>query len=166
MLAAEPAVLFLNLYLGLVCEYRAVFPLFLLSLTKFSRFSILSMVRTIPSRLHRHLPLQSWPQRTSLHRIRSNRHIHIRILLPIPPIPPRTAIHQRRLTRSRGRARGERVYPDLAVHVWMVGTRICPLDRPYCRCSAITLWDILDFSKYFDVSVYFVFEVYRVGVSE
>ena len=111
------------------------------------------MVRSIPSRLRRHLPLQSRSQRTPLRRIRSIRHNHIRNLLPIPPIPPRTA--------TRDRAHGERVYPDFAIHVWMVGTRIGSLDRPYCRCGVILPWDILDFSEYFDVSVYFVFEVYR-----
>ena len=68
------------------------FPLFLLSLTKFFRFGILFMPRSIPSRLRRHLPLQSRPQRTPLRRIRSIRHIHIHILLPIPPIPPRLGI--------------------------------------------------------------------------
>ena len=59
------------------------FPLFLLSLTKFFRFGILSMVRTIPSRLRRHLSLQSRPQQTPLRCIRRIRHNHIRILLPI-----------------------------------------------------------------------------------
>ena len=85
------------------------------------------MVRSIPSRLRRHLPLQSRPQRTPLRRIRSVRHIHIHILLPIPPVPLRTAIRQR-LTRSRSatqdRAHGEYVYPDFVVHIRMVGTRI------------------------------------------
>ena len=146
------------------------FPLFLLSLTQFSRFGILSMVRSIPSRLRRHLPLQSRSQRTPLHRICSIRHNHIHNLLPIPPVPPRTAIHERGLTRTRSAARdrayGERVYPDFAVHVWMVGTRIGSLDRPCYRCGPIPPRDFLDISEYLDVFVDFIFEVYRVGVSE
>ena len=47
----------------------------------------------------------------------------------------------------------------------MVGTKVGSLDSP-CYRGALPLWDFLHFSEYFDVYLYTVFEVYRVGVGE
>ena len=166
LLCSRMNLLFPNLYLGSVCECCAVF--LLLSLTKlvsFSKFSILSMVRSVfvdiyhfnlnLSRLRYVAFVVSGTITYAFYCLYLRYHLEpwfIKKAHSQPKRDSRSGPWRACLSRFRCSCLDGR-HENL-----FIGSSLL---SPRCHTS----WDFLDFSKYFDVSLHSAFEVYRVGAN-